>query len=110
MDNNRTGPQEFRCSFCGRTWSEVDKIIVGPNVFIATNASKPATRSYIRIFSIPENEDFPVPAEIKAMLDEYIIGQENAKRALAVAVYNQLPTCGCARIWRTTASKSRRAT
>lgn len=34
MDNNRTGPQEFRCSFCGRTQSEVDKIIVGPNVFI----------------------------------------------------------------------------
>ena len=89
MDNNRTGPQEFRCSFCGRTQSEVDKIIVGPNVFICNECVEACNEIiHDKSSSIPENEDFPVPAEIKAMLDEYIIGQENAKRALAVAVYN----------------------
>jgi ATP-dependent Clp protease ATP-binding subunit ClpX len=82
------------CSFCGKSQHEVKKLIAGPSVFIcdecielcndiirdevpAESADAKATKS-----------DLPVPSEIKAILDQYVIGQDVAKRTLSVAVYN----------------------
>jgi len=82
------------CSFCGKSQHEVKKLIAGPSVFIcdecielcndiirdevpAEGADPKATKS-----------DLPMPSEIKASLDQYVIGQDVAKRTLAVAVYN----------------------
>lgn len=91
MDNkNNKGPQEFRCSFCGRSQSEVDRIIVGPNVFIC-NECVEACSEILKdhdLLDLPEMQKVPTPKEIKAKLDEYIIGQDEAKIALSVAVYN----------------------
>lgn len=91
MDNkNNKGPQEFRCSFCGRSQSEVDRIIVGPNVFIC-NECVEACSEILKdhdLLDLPEMQKVPTPKEIKEKLDDYIIGQDEAKKALSVAVYN----------------------
>lgn len=80
------------CSFCGRSGDEVEKLIAGPGVYICNecievceNILKEEMRH-----SKKEQADFklPVPSEIKAHLDQYVIGQDNAKIALSVAVYN----------------------
>ena len=82
------------CSFCGKSQHEVKKLIAGPSVFICDEcielcndivrdeipAPAPAARA--------GKSDLPVPSEIKASLDQYVIGQDVAKRTLAVAVYN----------------------
>jgi ATP-dependent Clp protease ATP-binding subunit ClpX len=89
-----SGEKVLYCSFCGKSQHEVKKLIAGPSVFIcdecielcndiirdevpADSASPKAAKS-----------DLPVPSEIKGSLDQYVIGQEVAKRTLAVAVYN----------------------
>lgn len=80
----------LRCSFCGKTQNQVNRLIAGPNVNICDECIE-------RCHSILENEvpqemkkDFELkkPAEIKEILDQYVVKQEDAKRALAVAVYN----------------------
>jgi ATP-dependent Clp protease ATP-binding subunit ClpX len=76
-----------QCSFCGRTEDVVDKLISGPNAFICDKCvnlcmdilQKKPTAPQINILK---------PKEIKARLDEYMIGQENAKKTISVAVYN----------------------
>lgn len=76
------------CSFCGRTEEAVEKLISGPNVYICDKCVRLC--SGILEKKKPSNFEFKVlkPREIKKCLDEYIIGQENAKKAIAVAVYN----------------------
>lgn len=76
------------CSFCGRNEDAVEKLISGPNVYICDKCVRLC--SGILEKKKPTHYDFKVlkPKEIKQHLDEYIIGQENAKRAISVAVYN----------------------
>jgi len=84
-----------RCSFCGRTADEVDKLIAGPSgVYICNICVEEAYKLIKSVDNkknvyLPFDEDsIPTPAEIKAYLDQYVIGQEEAKKALSVAVYN----------------------
>ena len=81
------------CSFCGKSQHEVKKLIAGPSVFICDECID-LCNDIIRD-ELPALEDatkdrneLPTPSEIKANLDNYVIGQEPAKRALSVAVYN----------------------
>jgi len=89
-----SGEKVLYCSFCGKSQHEVKKLIAGPSVFICDEcielcndiirdevpAEGPAAKS--------AKSDLPVPSEIKASLDQYVIGQDVAKRTLSVAVYN----------------------
>ncbi|MBV8502399.1 MAG: ATP-dependent Clp protease ATP-binding subunit ClpX [Paucibacter sp.] len=83
------------CSFCGKSQHEVKKLIAGPSVFICDECIE-LCNDIIRDEVPPESPaarsvksgDLPVPSEIKASLDQYVIGQDVAKRTLAVAVYN----------------------
>lgn len=88
-----SGEKLLYCSFCGKSQHEVKKLIAGPSVFICDecidlcndiirdeiNSLEPITSS---------KTDLPTPVEITELLDQYVIGQEKAKRILAVAVYN----------------------
>ena len=80
------------CSFCGKSQDEVRKLIAGPSVFICdecVDLCNDIIREEIQEAE-PQSEDdrLPVPAEIASTLNEYVIGQERAKKVLAVAVYN----------------------
>ena len=90
---NRQGP---RCSFCGKSQSMVERLVAGPNVYICNECiglcndilkdeefMEPGSS-----LAQPEMKRLPLPSEMKQILDEYVIGQERAKRALSVAVYN----------------------
>ena len=87
-----SGEKTLYCSFCGKSQHEVKKLIAGPSVFICDECID-LCNEIIRD-ELPAEEaaqtrsDLPTPAELKANLDNYIIGQDLAKRALAVAVYN----------------------
>lgn len=76
------------CSFCGRTEEAVEKLISGPNVYICDKCVRLCTGILDK--KTPSNHEFKIlkPKEIKQLLDEYIIGQENAKKTISVAVYN----------------------
>ena len=88
----------IRCSFCGKTQDLVERIIAGNNAYICNECVKLCAEiigeDYIPVESEgnPETDSFygklPKPVEIRAVLDEYIIGQEDAKVTLSVAVYN----------------------
>lgn len=76
------------CSFCGRTEEAVEKLISGPNVYICDKCVRLCTGILDK--KAPVNYDFKIlkPREIKERLDEYIVGQESAKKTISVAVYN----------------------
>jgi ATP-dependent Clp protease ATP-binding subunit ClpX len=78
------------CSFCGKSQREVKKLVAGPAVFICDECiglcSEIVAESEVR--AQRQSRTGPTPAEIKATLDDYVIGQEQAKRILSVAVYN----------------------
>lgn len=76
------------CSFCGRTEDDVEKLIAGPDVFICDKCVKLCTGVLENKPEVKHEFKILKPKEIKEKLDEYIIGQENAKRTLSVAVYN----------------------
>ncbi|MCK4778045.1 MAG: AAA family ATPase, partial [Actinomycetia bacterium] len=83
----------IRCSFCGKKQDEVGKLISGPGVYICDECVD-VCLMIIKDETAPEKEKsikfskLPKPHELKAKLDEYIIGQTEAKKMLAVAVYN----------------------
>jgi len=91
MKKRIDSPHAIKCSFCGRGQDEVTKLVSGPSVYICNECIKLCN-------DILEEEmgregtavsvDLPKPIDIKSTLDEYVIGQEKAKRALSVAVYN----------------------
>jgi ATP-dependent Clp protease ATP-binding subunit ClpX len=88
-----SGEKTLYCTFCGKSQHEVKKLIAGPSVFICDECID-LCNEIIRD-ELPgleaakeKGSDLPTPAEIKANLDNYVIGQEPAKRTLAVAVYN----------------------
>ncbi|NLZ68384.1 MAG: ATP-dependent Clp protease ATP-binding subunit ClpX [Spirochaetales bacterium] len=82
------------CSFCGKSVDQVNRLINGPGVSICDECIKTCmtilqdSPSYEDDASTPELKEIPTPKEIKDYLDEYVIGQEEAKRVLSVAVYN----------------------
>ncbi len=91
MKKRVPSPHPIKCSFCGRGQEEVSRLVSGPSVYICSECVKlcndildgEAERE------IPAQRDnLPKPAETKRILDEYVIGQERAKKALAVSVYN----------------------
>ncbi len=79
------------CSFCGKSQHEVRKLIAGPSVFVCDECVELCNdiiREELEDSAETSQEKLPKPKEIKAVLDEYVIGQERAKKVLAVAVYN----------------------
>ena len=79
------------CSFCGKEQNDVRKLIAGPSVFICNECielCKDIMDDESESHSTEASSDLPRPIEIKETLDEYVIGQERAKKTLAVAVYN----------------------
>jgi len=92
-DNDKPeGEKLLFCSFCGKNQNEVRKLIAGPSVYICNECvdlcNDIIKEEISESANTEEDESFPVPMEIKATLDEYVIGQEAAKKSLAVAVYN----------------------
>ncbi len=85
--------ETLRCSFCGRTSEEVRKLVAGPNVYICDECVDVCQHIIDEELGGAEAGGFelkevPTPKEIKAHLDQYVIGQDSAKISLAVAVYN----------------------
>lgn len=83
--------KQLKCSFCGKSQDQVRRLIAGPNVYICDECIELCQEIIQEEFD--ENMeidlvDLPKPSEIKYILDQYVIGQERAKKALAVAVYN----------------------
>lgn len=87
-----TGAGEtVRCSFCGKTQEEVKKVVAGPGVYICNECidlCKEIIDEEFHEEAIREFIDVPKPKELLDVLDQYVIGQDRAKRALSVAVYN----------------------
>ncbi|MCQ2453345.1 MAG: ATP-dependent Clp protease ATP-binding subunit ClpX [Clostridia bacterium] len=83
-----------RCSFCGKTQDQVQRLIAGPGAFICDECVRLCSEivnddAAAQMSAAPaSNMEIPLPAEMKQVLDDYVIGQEEAKRALCVAVYN----------------------
>lgn len=92
MSKNDDRHDEMRCSFCGKTQSEVGKLIAGQGVYICDECVRICdeilAEDRLQGQSNFSEENALKPAEIKSILDEYVIGQDEAKKALSVAVYN----------------------
>ena len=87
----RPSKSDPKCSFCGRSASQVDKIITGPSVHICNECIRLCNEVLAedKKQALPwETGSVPKPLNIKTVLDEYVIGQEHAKKILSVAVYN----------------------
>lgn len=92
MNQRTRGGEKIHCSFCGRSPEEVQSIIAGPDVYICdicVSSSVDIIRNNLAAFTARKGvKGNLTPAQIKKALDEYVIGQEQAKKSLAVAVYN----------------------
>ena len=96
MAKKKDTPQNVRCSFCGKSQEAVNRIVAGPGVYICDECVG-VCKNIIENdgysedefgYTLEEQEKLLSPKEIKDILDKYVIGQENAKKTLAVAVYN----------------------
>ncbi len=92
MSKNDEQNEEIRCSFCGKSRDEVNKLIAGQGVYICDECVKICdeilAESAVMTHADFLQENILKPADIKSVLDEYVIGQDEAKKALSVAVYN----------------------
>ncbi len=90
MAKKDTGDETLRCSFCNKSQREVEKLIAGPTVFICDECVDICLDIIAEDRAVEEvfETELPKPREIKALLDDYVIGQEDAKKKLSVAVYN----------------------
>ncbi|SMB89474.1 ATP-dependent Clp protease ATP-binding subunit ClpX [Desulfonispora thiosulfatigenes DSM 11270] len=82
---------QLKCSFCGKVQDQVKKLVAGPGVYICDECIELCNEIIEEELSEETNfdlGDIPKPKEIKSILDQYVIGQDNAKKALSVAVYN----------------------
>lgn len=84
--------KQLKCSFCGKSQEQVKRLVAGPGVYICDECielcSEIIEEEFEEAKSDTEINDIPKPKEIKETLDQYVIGQESAKKSLAVAVYN----------------------
>ena len=81
----------LKCSFCGKSEKDVRRMVAGPKVYICDECIDMCNELMAEDLNDECNEEFrklPKPSELKRLLDEYVIGQDRAKRALSVAVYN----------------------
>ena len=91
---SKNNEQLIRCSFCGKRETQVERLIAGPGVYICSDCVQACSELLREEVQFDERgklrapETLPTPMEIKAFMDGYIIGQDDAKIALAVAVYN----------------------
>ena len=103
---NKKEINEIRCSFCGKAEEMVKKLIAGPKSVYICDECINVCNNIIENEAYDEElgyedvkaEEIPTPAEIKAVLDEYVIGQDEAKKTLAVAVYNHYKRINCKEI------------
>lgn len=91
MARNSEAP--IRCSFCGKRENQASRLIAGPGVYICSDCVQACSDLLRDEFEIPKGaktqmDQLPSPAEMKSFMDHYIVGQEEAKISLAVAVYN----------------------
>ncbi|HEX2946027.1 MAG TPA: ATP-dependent Clp protease ATP-binding subunit ClpX [Clostridia bacterium] len=84
--------KQLKCSFCGKTQEQVKRLVAGPGVYICDECIELCSEIIEEEFEENKGEaeinEIPKPKDIKAILDQYVIGQEAAKKSLAVAVYN----------------------
>ncbi|MCK1247461.1 ATP-dependent Clp protease ATP-binding subunit ClpX [Streptococcus uberis] len=91
MAGNRSTDIKVHCSFCGKSQDEVKKIIAGNNVFICNECvllSQEIIKEELAEEVLADLTEVPKPKELLDVLNQYVVGQDRAKRALAVAVYN----------------------
>jgi ATP-dependent Clp protease ATP-binding subunit ClpX len=101
MSRRETTQENLTCSFCGKSQEEVKKLIAGPAVYICDECIELCNDIIAEELKMeetlgPDLKKLPKPREIKDVLDEYVIGQEKAKKVLSVAVYNhykRIETC-----------------
>ena len=96
-DKTGSSDKPLYCSFCGKSQHETRKLIAGPSVFICDECID-LCNEIIREEGQGETQGeggdrLPIPSEIAGILDQYVIGQQKAKRTLAVAVYNTTSAC-----------------
>ncbi len=88
--------EQLLCSFCGKSQRQVKKLIAGPGVYICDECIDLCNEIIDEELTAPpsfELESLPKPVEIYDVLQEYVIGQENAKRVLSVAVHSHYKRC-----------------
>ena len=101
MPKSGEGPEQLKCSFCGKNQRQVRKLIAGPGVYICDECIDLCNEIVDEDLAeeptelVASEEPLPTPREIHELLGDYVIGQEDAKKVLAVAVYNHYKRIRC---------------